>query len=173
MKHLFCTTVFWISCLPLVALAQTGGTYDLSHSVIASGGDSQSTGGSFKIDGTIGQPVAGMLSGGANYTIAGGFWVYETLVPTAAQVSVSGRVTASDGTGIPRARLTLTAAAGSIKTALSSSFGYYRFENVEAGQTYILSITSKRFVFAQPIRVINIDDELRDVDFVALPNSSV
>jgi hypothetical protein len=72
--------------------AQTGGSFDLSHNVIAGGGGSNSTGGTFVIDGTIGQPQAGTVSGGGNFELRGGFWAYIAPAATAARVSVTGRV---------------------------------------------------------------------------------
>lgn len=59
--------------LPAVALAQSGGGYDLSWSTIDGGGYTFSAGGDYTLGGTIGQPDAGVLSGGS-YTLAGGFW---------------------------------------------------------------------------------------------------
>ena len=59
--------------LPAVALAQTGGGYDLTWSTIDGGGATWSEGGGYALGGTVGQPDAGVLSGGG-YTLAGGFW---------------------------------------------------------------------------------------------------
>ena len=56
-----------------VALAQSGGGYDLTWSTIDGGGATWSEGGGYSLGGTIGQPDAGVLSGGG-YTLAGGFW---------------------------------------------------------------------------------------------------
>jgi hypothetical protein len=55
------------------ALAQAGGGYDLTWSTIDGGGTTFSAGGSYSLGGTIGQPDAGVLSGGA-YTLNGGLW---------------------------------------------------------------------------------------------------
>ena len=56
-----------------VALAQSGGPYDLSWSTIDGGGATFSSGGDYTLGGTIGQPDAGLLTGG-DYTLGGGFW---------------------------------------------------------------------------------------------------
>jgi hypothetical protein len=53
--------------------AQSGGTYDLTWSTIDGGGGMFSTGGTYELSGTIGQPDAGTQSGGT-YTLNGGFW---------------------------------------------------------------------------------------------------
>ncbi len=151
----------------LCALAQSGGTFSLSHSVVASGGGSDSTGGSFSVSGTVGQGHAGTRSTAANYDLRSGFW-FQNLIPTAASVSVSGRVATFEGRGIANARLTLLSPDGTIRAANSNLFGYYRFDNVEVGQTYILEVNSKHFSFAEPVRVFNLVDELTDMNFVAL-----
>lgn len=56
-----------------VALAQSGGDFDLSWWTVDGGGGTASSGESYTLVGTVGQPDAGTLSGG-NYTLAGGFW---------------------------------------------------------------------------------------------------
>jgi hypothetical protein len=53
--------------------AQVGGGYDLTWSTVDGGGATFSTGGGYSLGGTIGQPDAGAMTGGA-YTLAGGFW---------------------------------------------------------------------------------------------------
>jgi len=62
-----------LSLLASVALAQSGGGYDLTWNTIDGGGYTWSEGGGYALGGTVGQPDAGTLSGGG-YTLAGGFW---------------------------------------------------------------------------------------------------
>ena len=69
----FTLLVVLLSLLASVALAQTGGGYDLTWSTIDGGGATWSEGGGYALGGTVGQPDAGVLSGGG-YTLAGGFW---------------------------------------------------------------------------------------------------
>lgn len=59
--------------LASVARAQSGGGYDLAWSTLDGGGYTWSEGGGYSLGGTVGQPDAGVLSGGG-YTLAGGFW---------------------------------------------------------------------------------------------------
>ena len=56
-----------------VALAQSGGDYDLSWSRVAGGGSTFSVGGDYQLWGAAGQHDAGSMSGG-DYAIGGGFW---------------------------------------------------------------------------------------------------
>jgi len=54
------------------ALAQSGDGYDLTWSSV-DGGGARSQGGGYTLDGSAGQPDAGLLAGG-DYILAGGFW---------------------------------------------------------------------------------------------------
>ncbi len=58
-----------------VAMANADG-YDLSWWTVDGGGGT-SVGSGYTVNGTIGQPDAGIISGGA-YTLNGGFWHIET-----------------------------------------------------------------------------------------------
>jgi len=93
--------------------------------------------------------------------------VDSNLAPTSSLVSVGGRVLTADGRGIRNAAITLTDADGNSRTARTGAFGYYRFDDVPAGESYVLSVRSKQGQFAD--RVITAIDDLADVDFVASP----
>ncbi len=149
--------------------AQSGGSFAITQSIIASGGGQNAAGGTFSLDGTIGQAAAGVVLRGSTYAVTSGFWNFTPSAPTAASVAVSGRVRTATGSGIRNAVLTLTAPNGSIHTARSGSFGYYRFFNVPAGETYIIRLTAKRFAFAHSSIVISVLDEITGLDFTADP----
>jgi hypothetical protein len=90
--------------------------------------------------------------------------------PTAAPATIAGRVIDASGRGIARTRVVLIG--GDLTeplVALTNPFGYYRFDDVESGEAYILRIESKRYRFVNPVRLVNLDDNLTDVDFVASP----
>ncbi|HRJ90144.1 MAG TPA: carboxypeptidase-like regulatory domain-containing protein [Pyrinomonadaceae bacterium] len=93
----------------------------------------------------------------------------EIVAPTAAAVTVSGRVMTANGRGIGSTRVMFTG--GNLTeplTAVTNQFGYYHFEGIEAGQTYIITVGHKRYAFSEPSRVIELFDNLSDVDFVAV-----
>jgi hypothetical protein len=85
--------------------------------------------------------------------------------PTAGDASVSGRVTTHAGNPISGARVSLMDEAGHVTVTLTNPFGYFRFEDVEAGETYVVSVRSKRYAF-QP-RVVNVGEEVTELNFVA------
>ncbi len=94
-------------------------------------------------------------------------WSLGTLAPTAANVIVGGRVLTDTGRGIPNARLQLTDSNGNIRRANTNHFGYYRFDNVEAGETYIISVAHKSYLFVNATQVINVADSITDLNFIA------
>ena len=152
----------------LAAAAQTGGVFEIRSGTIAPA-TGRATGGGLSADVTAGQTSAGNTSAGGGFSLRGGFWTPRALAPTAARVVVAGRVATADGRGIRNAVLTLTGPDGARRSALSGTFGAFRFDEIEAGRTYILSIVSRRFVFAAPVRVVDVRDEVADLIFTAEP----
>lgn len=77
------------------------------------------------------------------------------------------------GRGIMNVRLSLTDSSGQIRTAATTAFGYYRFDEVQAGETYILSAIGKHYTFSQPTQVLNINEETTQVNFIANSEKSI
>ncbi len=95
------------------------------------------------------------------------FAVVNGFAPLATNASISGRVVTNGGNGILNAAIQLTSSTGETKYVRTSAFGYYKFEDLEVGNTYILTVSAKRFTFANPSRVITLNDDLTDEDFVS------
>ncbi|MBK6586699.1 MAG: carboxypeptidase regulatory-like domain-containing protein [Acidobacteria bacterium] len=89
---------------------------------------------------------------------------YVIVGATAAGVDLSGRVLTPDGRGIRNAIVVVTDTNGNSRIATTSSFGQYRFTDIEAGRTYTIGVNSKRDRFTP--RVLQIVDTLADFDFV-------
>ncbi|HEX8736787.1 MAG TPA: hypothetical protein VF721_15755 [Pyrinomonadaceae bacterium] len=148
------------------------GAYVLEQSVTASGSgaSTQTAGGNttFSVTGAAGQPAAGTTLSGSPLTVKSGFFTPEPFAPTAASVSIAGRVLTPDGiTGLRNARVILTDAHGNARTAISGSFGYYRLTEVEVGQVYLVTVVSKRYQFqAQALMLL---EEIGELNFVAAP----
>ena len=81
-------------------------------------------------------------------------------------VTVSGRVLTSDSRGLRNTTVSITDSNGVVRTATTSSFGFFSFENVAAGQTYTIRISSRLFRFAP--RSVQVDSNLTLADFVGL-----
>ena len=162
--------VVWIFVLLTCSVqAQvSGGPFAISQSAVAGGGSTSSSG-PFTVEGTAGQSAAGGPLQSGPFALWDGFWTPAPLAPTAANVSISGRVLTADGQGIPRAYVTLMGPDGVSHLAYCNSFGHYHFSEVTAGDVYIVTVTSRRYVFPQPTRVVNVVDEVVGLDFVAAP----
>jgi len=92
-----------------------------------------------------------------------------SLVPSAANVPVGGRVTNSGGMAIYGATVTLTGNDGIVRSAISSPMGYYNFEDVLTGAEYVVSVRRKGYNFLDNPRLISVNNEMTDVDFQASP----
>jgi hypothetical protein len=73
MKPKFVFTLVLVLIVFISSIALAAGSYDLSWWTIDGGGGT-SSGNSYTLNGTIGQPDAGTLSSGGGYTLTGGFW---------------------------------------------------------------------------------------------------
>ena len=158
--------VFSIGLILLIsfsAFAQSGGTFVIQKSVIAGGGG-QAVGGGFTLDGTIGQSIAGTKSTGGGFELGGGFWGGGAA--PAADVTVSGRVLTPDGRSLRNTIVSLIDSGGVRRIATSSSFGLYAFTGVRAGETYTMTVTSKRYRFTPQILAIN--GSIANLDFFGL-----
>ncbi len=82
-------------------------------------------------------------------------------------VSIAGRILTADGNGLRNATVTLLDVRGMTLRTLSSSFGYYSFDGVPAGETYVVGVASKRFHFAS--RVVLALGDVAGTDFIAEP----
>jgi hypothetical protein len=90
---------------------------------------------------------------------------FEYQAPTAAEVSIGGRVFTSGGLPLKNATVVLTDVSGNARIAVTSSLGYYGFENVSVGTTYILSVSSKRYRFDPMLLLVN--DSVTEIDIWA------
>lgn len=86
--------------------------------------------------------------------------------PTAANVTISGRVMNSDGRAIARAQIRFNDMNGNPRTAVTNQFGYFTFEQVEAAQTYVFQASAKGYSFAP--QVISVNDDLTNLTFVSI-----
>ncbi len=169
MKNRFYLCSAIILCLSASAEAQSsGGQFAIEKSVIAGGGGQNLTGGQFTIAGTNGQTVAGQRIAGTNFSVHAAFWNPDGFAPTAAEVTVAGRITTAEGRGIRNVRILMTNSGGESRTVLSGTFGYFRFTDVPAGATYVFTAFAKQFQFKEPSQVHAITEDTEGINFVAL-----
>jgi adhesin HecA-like repeat protein len=85
-------------------------------------------------------------------------------VVSAAGVHVAGRVTNTGGMGIANARLTISGPGGQ-KLAITNSFGYFSFDDIEAGSSYLITVQAKRYSFTP--QLIQVTDSMSDLAFTS------
>ncbi len=89
------------------------------------------------------------------------------LAPTNARVTVGGTVRTASAAAISNATLTLASMDGPMVTATSDTSGRFTFWNVPVGTSYVISVSHPDFVFADPTRVIMLNDAVADIVFTA------
>jgi hypothetical protein len=86
---------------------------------------------------------------------------------TVGEVSLSGRVLTPEGRGITNAVVTISG--GSLATpvtVVTGRAGRYTLVGLTAGETYVVTVASRRFVFDEAARVVTLNDNLTGLDFI-------
>ncbi len=86
----------------------------------------------------------------------------QPAAPTAANLAIKGRVT-KDRRAISGARVSMTDSGGRMREVMTNIFGYYQFENVQAGAVYVFQVRAKRFTFAPS--VVSVNGQISNLDF--------
>lgn len=139
--------------------------------------------GAYYADGTILNDALGNSSLNAKGNLLGGFTVsggaitvtiparsgaiLSNFAPTAANVSVSGRVQTAKGSGLSNVRVSITDSNGNVRNITTNSFGIYTFDEVAAGQTYTVTASHRKYSFEVPTQVLQVNENVTDVDFTA------
>lgn len=87
---------------------------------------------------------------------------------TAANIEAGGRILTATGNGISRATVTIrNLENGDMRTAVTNQFGFYNFDNLEAGGIYVATVEHKKYVFTNDTQVVQLFDNKRDLIFYA------
>ena len=121
---------------------------------------------------TVGIPFVAIDNAGVESASAGSANVPFALAPTAGEITVGGRVVTAAGRGIARARVALTDANGSVRYAVTTPLGRYRFSNVSAGENLVLSVKDKRYIFDNPSQIFSANEDRADINFVGRSSRS-
>lgn len=163
MRKLLVVAILNVFVFGAFVFAQSGGSFTITKSVIAGGGGT-SSGGTFTLDGTIGQSAAGTTSTGGDFSLTGGFW--GGVAAPVTSVTISGRAFSPNGNPLRQLQVALIDSNGVRRIATTSSSGFYQFDNVSTGQTYTMTVTSKRFRFAP--QFVTVTSALTNIDFTGL-----
>lgn len=92
------------------------------------------------------------------------------MVPMVTNVSLSGRVLTANGQGIRNSLVTVSG--GNLPSPVivqTGDFGYFYFQGLQAGQSYQVTVTTKRYAIAQPTRMVTPSADVSGFDFIAEP----
>lgn len=85
----------------------------------------------------------------------------QVLEPTAASVTLGGRVVTATGQGVAQAAVQLTDQTGTMREVRANPFGYFEFSEVTVGALYIISIRHKYYSsIPQTVFVLDARDDI-------------
>lgn len=105
------------------------------------------------------------LANNDNWTI--GAVLVRQFVVSASPSSIGGRVLTQSGRGVSKAFVYLTNSAGEKRRVLTNPFGYFRFNDVPSGETFVVSVFSKRNSFTS--QVVSVTNDINELIFTAKP----
>ncbi|MEQ1764131.1 MAG: S8 family serine peptidase [Pyrinomonadaceae bacterium] len=96
----------------------------------------------------------------------------DELAPTAAGVTVTGRVVSMDGRGVRGITITiLDATTGTLQRTVTNSFGYYSFDDLPVTHFYVLTaVSSSRYPIRNNVQTFALEDDLKAPSFVTSRN---
>jgi len=119
---------------------------------------------------TIALQANGKILAGGIFTTIGGqqrnlfAQLTNDFAPTPATAIITGRVMVR-GRGLARAYVTISDSNGLIQRTMTNPQGFYRFENVQTGSTYIFDVVSKRYTFTT--QLIPVSENISNLNFTA------
>ena len=87
--------------------------------------------------------------------------------PTAARVNIAGQVRTASGRPIAGAVISITETGGTVRRIVTNTFGNYRLTEIEAGGTYVVEVSAKRYRFVKGARVVFAAEDITNLDFTA------
>ncbi len=92
---------------------------------------------------------------------------FTIVAPTAALATISGKVETASGRAIGRAYLTLTdTTSGETFYAVSNHFGNFRFENLQVGNFYVLTVNGGKYNFPDNTQSFTLNEDLTGLRFI-------
>lgn len=89
-------------------------------------------------------------------------------VVLAATANVGGRVLNADGQPVSKASVMLNSTDGTTRFALTNSFGYFKFDDVQVGESYVVSVLHKQHQFSP--QTLMLFEAVENLEFIGSPN---
>ena len=150
-RHFVVLTLLAFSTLILQPSTASAQPYSIDWYKIAGGGGT-STGGTYQVSGTIGQPDAGGPMTGGNYSFTGGFWALISVVQTPGAPTLVHQPFRQHGDGLLAERVGLEFAAEQQPGFARRLVGQQRRDDLQRHQLSEPHVADGKFVF--PIEAI-------------------
>lgn len=162
---------FTLALLTLAVYGQSsGGSFRITQSVVANGGETSAGGGNLTVDGTAGQTAAGTRLNNFPFSQTGGFWAESSpSAPTAAPASISGRVVTSEGLSLPGVLIMLNGSRQS--RTVTDGNGAYHFDDVDTDNFYNVTPLLVNYRFAPASLSFSLLANKTDVIFTAIADA--
>jgi hypothetical protein len=144
-------TLIVAGCVPLSA--QSGGTFQITNSVVAAGGGESKdvVNNRFSHESTVGEHATGKLLQNPPYSLTAGFRASQIdQSPTSSSASILGRILTSDGAPLAGATINLTGP--HTAQAITDANGVYSFAGLEIGSLYTVTPARVNYSFNPPFR---------------------
>ena len=113
------------------------------------------------------QPDGKIVLAGEALGLFGVARLQNDLTPPAATATISGRVITQSGRGISLARLNLlNTQTNATFNVFTNPVGYFRIFNLPTGNSYVLTVNSKRYRFAQNQQSFQLLENIEGITFV-------
>jgi hypothetical protein len=89
------------------------------------------------------------------------------LAPSSAPAYISGRVLAQKGRGLSGVIVKAVGPEGKLISTVTNSYGNYTLKGLMTGQTYVISVESRKYYFPVSSEVVQLDADLTWLDFEA------
>lgn len=94
---------------------------------------------------------------------------FVNAVPTAATALISGRIFDIFGGAVKDVIVSVTAPNGDVRSTRTNNFGAYRFSELPVGESYVITVRSRRYTFAADSIIVTLMNDLNGQDFTAIP----
>jgi hypothetical protein len=85
-----------------------------------------------------------------------------SIAPSAADVTLSGRVLDQRGRAISRATVSVMDGNGNTRSGTANTFGYYSIKDLPSGEFYVVSASARGYTFSP--RTLSLDDSVSGFD---------
>ncbi len=171
-------TILLVGLLVIIALPDqtssqsSGGTFQITNSVVANGGGKSSDGNSNGLahESTMGENAAGTLLRNPPYSQKGGYAAASLgLAPSAAPGAISGQVTTNNGAPLGGVVIALSG----LRTArtITNASGFYSFSDIETGGFYSVVPLRANYSFSPASRAFSLVGNKTDATFTASPGA--